>query len=71
MAVASWGEEHNTRFERAAWRWVDAPNMLEDEGLLKRLRANNHALESLRAALDAETVSCHGPVAVSICDSQS
>ncbi|WP_209592883.1 hypothetical protein [Jiella mangrovi] len=35
--------------------WVDAPDVLEDEGLLRRLRANNDALESLREALDAET----------------
>ncbi|WAP71020.1 hypothetical protein [Jiella pelagia] len=35
--------------------WVDAPDLLEDEALLQRLRANNDALEELRRALDAES----------------
>ncbi|TFF19177.1 hypothetical protein E3C22_20655 [Jiella endophytica] len=52
MALRGYGDVQSG--ERAAWSWVDAPDVLEDEGLLHRLRANNDALESLRQALDDE-----------------
>ncbi|MCE7030463.1 hypothetical protein [Jiella avicenniae] len=35
--------------------WVDAPELVEDEAFLQRLRAENDALDSLRQALDAES----------------
>jgi hypothetical protein len=48
-------EEGQTRLTTGTGlSWVDAPNLLEDEALLQRLRANNDALDRLRQALDAE-----------------
>ncbi|MBO0906589.1 hypothetical protein [Jiella sonneratiae] len=54
IAVASRGEDRTEDVAMSAWTWVDAPDLFEEKGLLRRLQANNDALDSLRQALDAE-----------------